>query len=170
MSSKKRRKRKEDEVKKVSNVNKSPFGINPMQLISMLGGNMDMGQIGNMLSSLNMDGLDLNNVNLGGNNQNNNFNPINDFGLGSLQNMMNNLGVNNNPNNNINSTNINMSKDAKKDNRTESKLNIDDKDFFSFEDSDENIRLLESIKNIVDPSKIDFIEKIIEAYENGLIK
>ena len=166
MSSKKKRKKREDEVKKVSNVNKSPLGINPMQLISMLGGNMDMGQIGNMLSSLNMDGLDLNNVNLGGNNQNNNFNPMNDFGLGSLQNMMKNLGVNNNQNN-INSANVNSGKSTRKDNK---KLNIEDKDIFSFEDSDENLRLLEYIKNIVDPSKIDFIEKIIEAYEEGLIK
>lgn len=144
--------------------NKAPFGINPMQIMNMLGGNMDMGQLGNMISSLKMDGLDLNNVNLGTNNStpNNNVNPMNDFGLGSLENMMKNLGMGNQVNQNVN---------LEKEKDRASNLNIENENLFGFEDSDdENIRLLESIKNIIDPSKIAFIDKIIEAYENGSIK
>ena len=165
MSKKHRHKREQREASSKRNMqphnnhnNKSPFGINPMQIMNMLGGNMDMGQLGNMISSLKMDGLDLNNVNLGGDNSavNNGGNPINDFGLGSLQNMMKNLGMGNQGNQNIN--------------EKSNDLNIENESFYKFKDSDENIRLLESIKNIVDPSKIDFIDKIIEAYEKGSIK
>jgi len=42
----------------------NPFGINPAQLLSMFG-NIDMNQINNMLQSLNTDGFDFNNLNLG---------------------------------------------------------------------------------------------------------
>lgn len=168
MSKKHRHKKEKAEVSLKQNMhhhhsNKSPFGINPMQIMNMLGGNMDMGQLGNMMSSLKMDGLDLNNINLGGNNTvpNNNGNPIGDFGLGSLENMMKNLGLGNQVNQNI---------DTEKERMKNNNLNIEDESFLKYEDSDENIRLLESIKNIVDPSKIDFIDKIIEAYENGSIK
>lgn len=50
--------------KSSSGLNNNPFGINPSQLMGMLG-NIDMGQIGNLLSSMNKDGFDLNNLNLG---------------------------------------------------------------------------------------------------------
>jgi len=163
--SKKRRRRKDsrqttEPKRSTQSPTNSPFGINPMQLMSMLGGNMDMGQLGNMLSSLKMDGLDLNNFNLGQNNNNNN--PMNEFELGSLQNMMKNLGMESQVNQNVN---------LGKANSRENNLNIDYEDDFGFESNDdENIKLLESIKSIVDPSKINFIDKIIEAYENGSIK
>ena len=55
---------KRKDVKKEKNsdlMNNSPFGINPLQLMSMLV-HIDMSQIGNMLSSMKMDGVDLNNL------------------------------------------------------------------------------------------------------------
>lgn len=44
--------------------NNNPFGINPAQLLSMFG-NIDMNQINSMLQSMNTEGFDLNNLNLG---------------------------------------------------------------------------------------------------------
>lgn len=54
--------------------NNNPFGINPAQLLSMFG-NIDMNQISNLLQSMNTEGLDLNNLN-----------------LGPMQNLMNGMG------------------------------------------------------------------------------
>lgn len=45
-------------------LNNNPFGINPAQLLSMFG-NIDMNQINNMLQSMNTEGFNLNNLNLG---------------------------------------------------------------------------------------------------------
>lgn len=44
--------------------NNNPFGINPAQLLSMFG-NIDMSQINSMLQSMNTEGFDFNNLNLG---------------------------------------------------------------------------------------------------------
>lgn len=159
--SKRRRRRREKEERTNSNLlNSSPFGINPLQLMSMLGSNIDMSQIGNMLSSMKMDGLDLNNFNLnkGANNNNNNPN-LNNMGLdlGSLQNMMNNLGLGNFAGmNNSSSDDLNIGE--KKD---EAKIRNND---------DENLKILQAIKVIINPNKVEFIDKIIEAYKNGYIK
>ena len=157
-------------------INNAPFGINPSQLMSMLGGNIDMGQIGNMLSSMKMDGLDLNNFNLGqlGNNVPNKGNNMNNrigFDLGALQGMMNNLGMGgfnlgNNNFQNLNSTNLNLEND--------NNLNIaneeNDNSTECLGDYDENIQMLVAIKSIVDSKKAIFLDKVIEAYNNGDFK
>ena len=41
-----------------------PFGINPNQLLSMFG-NIDMNQINSMFQTMNTEGIDFNNFNLG---------------------------------------------------------------------------------------------------------
>ena len=38
----------------------NPFGINPQQLLSMLGGNMNMGGLSNIISSMNREGVNFN--------------------------------------------------------------------------------------------------------------
>ena len=90
--SKRKRRRREERVNSQASSNLGsniPFGINPAQLMNLLGGNVDLNQIGNMLSSMKMDGLDLNNFNLGqsGNNQQsrNGTNNRNGFDLGAYK-------------------------------------------------------------------------------------
>ena len=51
--------------------NRFPFGINPQQLLGMLGGNFDMNRLGSILNSMNMEGFDLNSMNQQMNNNNN---------------------------------------------------------------------------------------------------
>ncbi|MBU5453882.1 hypothetical protein [Caproiciproducens sp. MSJ-32] len=165
--SKKRRRRREKEERSNSNLlNNSPFGINPLQLISMLGSNIDMSQIGNMLSSMKMDGLDLGNFNIKqglNSNATNTTNSTNTnfagmgLDLGALQNMMNNLGLGNISGiNNSSSDNLNIG-----ENKNEVKIG---------EEDDENLEMLQAIKVIINPSKVEFIDKVIEAYKNGYIK
>lgn len=180
--SKKRHRHKGERVNNESSSNRvnknAPFGINPAQLMSMLGGNIDMGQIGNMLSSMNMDGLDLNNFNLGqfGNSSQdrNNMNNRVGFDLGALQGMMNNLGMGSfnlhNNNNNNDTSEFNSSFNQIDDNNldiTDEKSNMHDIDLL---DDDENIQMLIAIKSIVDSKKATFIDKVIEAYNNGYFK
>jgi hypothetical protein len=161
MSKRKRHKREKEERNNSNNMNSAPFGINPLQLMNMLGSNIDMGQIGNMLSSMKMDGLDLNSVNLGQNNNNNmdNSSSMNNnmgFDLGSLQNMLNNLGLSNNSGlNQFNNDDLNIN---------------DKKDDLEVNYEDENLEMLKAIKIIVDPNKTEFIDRIITAYKNGDIK
>ena len=184
MSRKRHRHKGDREINEGSNNrinNNAPFGINPAQLMCMLGGNMDMGQVGNMLSSMKMDGLDLNNFNLGqsGNNQQsrNSTNNRNGFDLGALQGMMNNLGMGNFSLGNNSSLNSNPSFTSSNDKG----LDINDKDLDITDgnsdnfgddllDEDENIQMLIAIKSIVDSRKANFIDKVIEAYNNGYFK
>lgn len=182
MSRKRHRHKGDREINESSNNrinNNAPFGINPAQLMSMLGGNIDMGQVGNMLSSMKMDGLDLNNFNLGqsGNNQQsrNSTNNRNGFDLGALQGMMNNLGMGNfSLGNNNSSSNSNPSFTSSNDKESEindENLDMTDRNSDNFGDDllddDENIQMLIAIKSIVDSRKANFIDKVIEAYNNG---
>lgn len=191
--SKKKRRRKGDTSKiEPSNNNALPFGINPSQLMNMLGGNFDMGQIGNMLSNMKTDGLDLNNFNVAqggnknqqtqagmnmgsGNMMNNMQGGMGGVDLGLFQNMMNNLGINtgmgNNQNNNFDNNfngNKNSNINSKKSNKKyDSDLNITNENNIDGYVDDENIQMLEAIKKIVDVDKIEFIERIINAYNSG---
>ena len=79
------------------------------------------------------------------------------FDLGALQSIMNNLGLGNLSGMNQ-SFNDNLNIGEKKDEAKKRK------------DEDENLELLQAIKVIIKPSKVEFIDKIIEAYKNGYIK
>lgn len=107
-----------------NNMYNNPFGINPQQLLNMLGGNLDLNSLNNLITSMNKDGFDFNSMN---------------------QKM----------NSNINQ-NMEEQQEEKVDNNT------------NFE-QDENINMLISLKNIVDPKRVEFIDKIIIAYKNGNI-
>ncbi|MCR1951329.1 hypothetical protein NSA50_09735 [Clostridium sp. DSM 100503] len=182
MSKKKHRHKGEREINNNSGNrvnNNAPFGINPAQLMSMFGGNMDMGQIGNVLSSMKMDGLDLNNFNLGqfGNNQQgrSGINNRSGFDLGALQGMMNNLGMGNfNLGNNNTNLDSNSNFASSNDNNFDiTDIKSDTSDNSLLDDDlldDENIQMLIAIKSIVDSKKAKFIDKVIEAYNNGYFK
>ena len=74
MSKKKHKEKRASNINNMRNPMNNPFGINPQQLLNMLGGNMDMNKLGNILSSMNMDGFNLNNINSQMNNENFNMN------------------------------------------------------------------------------------------------
>lgn len=101
-----------------NNVNNNPFGIDPMQLMNLLGGNFDMNS---MLKSMNTNGFNLANleplakmagINLGSNGMFNNMNQSPNMNGNMNANGMN--GMNGNMNNGFNSdgngTNENMNR------------------------------------------------------------
>jgi hypothetical protein len=178
MSKRKRRRREERRSSETSSNlgNSAPFGINPAQLMNLLGGNVDFNQIGNMLSSMKIDGLDLNNFNL--NQVNNNQPNRTGVDFGPLQGMMNNLGLGNinmqgsNPSsfsfvdNDAHIDNIEK-EDLNEEVNPENEENLLEEDFL---EEDENIQMLIAIKSIVDSKKAIFIDKVIEAYNKGYFK
>ena len=109
----------------------NPFGINPQQLLNMLGGSIDINKLGNILSSMNREGFNLNNINTQMNNGNS--------GMNNQKEEFNNL--------NNESMNINLD-----------------------EDNDDNMEFLLSLRRIVDSSKLDFIDEIIDLYDKGVFK
>lgn len=141
--SKRRHKHKEYNNGNINNgmngINNNPFGINPMQLMNMMG-NVDMSEINRIISTMNSEGFDFNNIN-----------------LNSIQNLLNrNMnGVNVNPINNQPVNNINVNKE----NNEESK---------KLENNDDNIEMLMNLRNIVDGNRVVFIDKIIELYKKGV--
>jgi hypothetical protein len=77
-----------------NNVNSKsiPFGIDPMQLMGLLGGNFDINNMGNMLSSMNTNGFNLGN--LGSIAQMMGINLDNSFSQGNMTNPNNDLNKN----------------------------------------------------------------------------
>ena len=150
-----------------NNTNSMPFGIDPMQLMGLLGGNFDMSNMGNMLSSMNTNGFDLGNLGslakMMGLNLDNNFSQGN---MNSTNNDMNknihsNVGRNMNSYSNNNTppkgnVNSNIDKNNKK---TTNNKNI--------KDNDANLDFLIALKSYVHPDRIQFIDKIIDAYNSG---
>lgn len=130
MSKKRKRHRRErEDIASVQGElnNNLPFGINPNQLLSLLGENFDFNNLGNMMSSMKDNGVNLNNFNLNsaaqnqqvnnsnnfnnGSNANNtnsmnNMNSGNGYDFGGLQGIINALGINglNQQNSNLNNT------------------------------------------------------------------
>lgn len=146
-----------------SNDNKPiPFGIDPMQLMRLLGGNFDMNNMGNMLASMNTNGFNLGNLNsiaqmLGLNLDNNLFQ-----GNMSNANNDNNKNMYSNSNHNMSSKstdNLNADKNIKKNVNTR-----------NMKEDDSNLEFLMALRNYVHPDRIKFIDKIIEAYKHGEFK
>jgi len=116
----------------------NPFGINPKQLLGMLGANFNMNGLGNLLSSMNMDGFNFNSMQGNSRKENNSYKA---------------------PEENI--INKDNSKKSKSDNNLERKSEVIE---------DDNIEMLIALRTIVNPSRIDFIDKIIKLYESGLFE
>ena len=175
--SKRRRRRREERINTQSSNslgNNIPFGINPTQLMNLFGSNIDLNQVGNILSSMKADGVDLNSFNL--NQSNNNQAGSVGFDFSPLQSIMNNLGFGNF---NVPSNNSNVLGYEKNNSHTEKLDNIgsesDDEEIKEdtiddFLEDDENVQMLVAIKSIVDYKKAMFLDKVIEAYNKGLFK
>ncbi len=170
----KRKKRRREEFRREDINNATPFGINPAQLMSLLGNNIDFNQIGNMISSMKMDNLDLNNFNL--NTKNNNQPNRTSFDLGPLQGFMNGLGLGGN---NITNNNSNIFGNIDNTQKEFEVEEINEKHKSNFEESfqeeefleeDENIQMLIAIKSIVDSKKAHFLDRVIEEYNKGNFK
>lgn len=134
-------------------MNNYPFGINPQQLLAMLGNNMDIGGLNNILSSMNREGFDLNSFNKQMGNMNMGANPMGNMG--------DSFNVNNVVNDDI------KADDAKSDKENHTKTKESDTMDMVY---DENIEFLQSLRTIVSPSKIELIDKMIELYNKGAFK
>lgn len=147
-----------------------PFGIDPMQLMGLLGGNFDMGNMGNMLSSMNTNGFNLGS--LGSLAQMMGLNLDNNFLQGNMNNQDNDINknmysnVNRNtksyPNNNTGSKSSASSNADKNNKKSTSNKNV--------KENDPNLDFLMALRSYVHPDRINFIDKIIGAYKNGEIK
>ena len=124
-----------------------------------------------------------NNMNSGMNMRNNSMNNpfginpqqlLNMFGgnmdinkLGNILSSMNREGFNlNNINTQMNNGNFGMNNQKEDFNNSNNKnmnINLD-------EDNDDNMEFLLSLRRIVDSSKLDFIDEIIDLYEKGVFK
>ncbi len=144
-----------------------PFGIDPMQLMGLLGGNFDMSNMGNMLSSMNTDGFNFGN--LGSLAQMMGLNLDNNFPQGNMnstnndinKNMYSNVSRNmkSNPSNNTSSKNTVSSNIDKNNKKSTNNKNVND--------NDENLDFLMALRSYAHPDRIQFIDKIIEAYKSG---
>ena len=124
--------------------NNGPFGINPNQLLSSMFGNIDMNQINSLLQSMNTQGFDFNNLN-----------------LGNLMGNMNPMGTSMNQNSNMNKD-VDHRDEDEKDKAANSSIfegNIDR--------NDENMKMLRAIRSIVSGERGEFIDKIILMYNDG---
>ncbi len=74
MSKHKNRSKVQRNVNNNMPINNNPFGINPNQLLSLLGNNFNMNGLGSILNSMNMNGFDFNSMNNINKNNNNNNN------------------------------------------------------------------------------------------------
>ncbi|WP_297424300.1 hypothetical protein [Clostridium sp.] len=151
-----------------------PFGIDPMQLMGLLGGNIDLNNMGNMLASMNTNGFNMGNLSsiaqmMGLNLDNNLFqgnvnNQNNDFNKNLYPNFNQNMKEQSNP---VNTNPVN-SKSAENQNADKNnKKNVVNK---NIKDNDVNLEFLMALRNFVHPDRIRFIDKIIEAYKRGELK
>ncbi|MDR3596390.1 hypothetical protein [Clostridium sp.] len=150
--------------------NNIPFGIDPMQLMGLLGGNFDMNNMGNMLASMNTNGFDLGNLNsiaqmMGLNLDNNLFQGnVNNQNTDTNKNYypnVNNQNVKKYTNSTSSKTNesSNVDRNSKKNESTGSSKYT--------KDNDANLEFLVALRNHIHPDRIKLMDKIIEAYKSG---
>lgn len=132
--------------------NNGPFGINPNQLLSSMFGNIDMNQINGLLQSMNTQGFDFNNLNLGSlmGNMNN---------MSNASNMKNNSSNNNQPSSNNGNTNT-MDDDLD--------FGINENFDTKVERNDDNLQMLRAIRTIVGGERGLFIDRVITMYNDGV--
>jgi hypothetical protein len=152
-----------------SNVNNKsiPFGIDPMQLMGLLGGNLDMNNMGNMLSSMNTNGFNLGN--LGSIAKMMGINLDNNFLQGNMNNQNSDFTKNNHTNINQNKPYVNMNTKSSVNQNMDKNIKKDKNDK-ELKENDENLRFLMALKSYAHPDRIKFLDKIIEAYKNGEFK
>jgi hypothetical protein len=150
------------------NTNKSiPFGIDPMQLMGLLGGNFDINSMGNMLSSMNTNGFNLGN--LGSIAKMMGLNLDNNFLQANMNNQNNDLNKNSHTNINQNKPYNNMNYKSTTTQSTDKNI-AKDTNVKEIKENDVNLKFLIALRSYVHPDRIKFIDKIIEAYKNGEFK
>ena len=127
--------------------NNGLFGINPNQLLSTMFGNIDMNQINSLLQSMNTQGFDFNNLNLG--NIMGNMNP--------MATSMNQSSNNSNVNKDVDR------KDQEEETKSVNNSILDE----NIDRNDENMQMLKAIRSIVNGERGAFIDKIILMYNDG---
>lgn len=110
-----------------NSINNNPFGINPQQLLNMLGNNFNMNNLSSMLSSMNKEGFDFNN------------NPFD------------------------------ASKVQQENSKQQESNGGENKNINDINENDDTIEFILSLKAIVDPKRISFLDKIIDLYKEGKI-
>jgi hypothetical protein len=175
-----KRKHKEQEtIRNETNSNTSsrsntPFGIDPMQLMGLLGGNIDMNNMGSMLASMNTNGFNMGNLNsiaqmMGLNLDNNLFQgnmntPNNDFN----KNMFPNINQTQREHPNTSSANPMSSKST--ENQSGDKSTRRHSANKNTSENDANLEFLMALRSYAHPDRIKFIDSIIEAYKRGELK
>lgn len=148
--------------------NNMPFGIDPMQLMGLFGGNLDMNNMGNMLASMNTNGFNLGNLNsiaqMMGLNLDNNLFQQGNMGNFNNNDINKNMYSNINPNMKEHSSNMNSKNNNNQNIEKNNKKAATNK---TAKDNDGNLEFLMALRNYVHPDKIEFIDRIIEAYRNG---
>ena len=154
------------ETNNINNNKSIPFGIDPMQLMGLLGGNFDINNMGNMLSSMNTNGFNLGN--LGSIAKMMGINLDNNFLQGNMSTQNNDFNKNAHTNINTNKPyNMNTKTTANQSTDKNIKKDISEKEL---KDNDVNLGFLMALRSYVHPDRVKFIDKIIEAYKNGEFK
>ncbi|WP_297629835.1 hypothetical protein [uncultured Clostridium sp.] len=191
MGSKKKHRNRNDEMFYNENMNNNPFGIDPNALMSMLG-NIDQNKLNNIMSSLNQNGINMDNLNFDSNNndgnRNNNFSENNEFDENNNQmnnnqmnNMFNGMGninplvllnnlMNQQQGNNVEENNMNEKSFKDMDNKIKNNTNEENntRKRRDINPDDPNIEMLLALKKIVnDEERSNFIDKTIYLYLNG---
>lgn len=144
MSRKKHKSRKSKQNDRYSNENltyNNPFGLNPAQLLSLLGGG-DMNFLTNMLSNMGQDGVDLG---------------------GLFSNLNTNNGIDNRNCDDISDSYDYKEYDFKNNDGEYTSTRNEDDEY----EEDENVDFLKSVRKIADPKRKRLLDKIIEKYLDG---
>lgn len=177
----KRKHREQDTIRNETDNNTSsrnntstPFGIDPMQLMGLLGGNVDMNNMGNMLASMNTNGFNMGNLSslaqmMGLNLDNNLFQgnmntQSNDFSRNMFPN------VNQAPKEHSSTSNANTVSTKSTENQNGDKSNRRHSASKNISENDVNLQFLMALRSYAHPDRIKFIDSIIEAYKRGELK
>ena len=189
---KKRHKNRENEYangqEQFNNFANNPFGIDPNQLMNMLG-NVDGDKLKNIMESMDKEGIDLNSfmaqngMNPGNNGMNNNGTQNNGNNMNPMD-MLKNMGMNQGnsgmnqgnggmngpmgPMGNMNPMAIisqltqmgNFNGQNKNNNRKNNRKN-------KYNTGDANMDMLLAVRDSVDAERIEFVDKIIGMYKKG---
>lgn len=167
----------------------NPMGFNPNQLMDLLGGNFDMGQLASLLAGMGGEGFNMNsfanlanmfNMNNGAPNMGNmgNQNGMGNMGnlgglgnmgglgnlaglggLGDIGNIISMMGLGNMGGNSSNNFSDNS---VYNENVNFSEASTDE-----VTDDDRNMQMMKAMRRIVDPERVKFIDRVIELYEKG---
>ncbi len=176
--------------------NMNPMGFNPNQLMDLLGGNFDMGQLATLLAGMSGEGFNMNsfanlanmfNMNNGAPNVGNMGNPNgmgnmgnlgglgNMGGLGNLGNLagLGGLGGLGDIGNIISMMGLGNMGGNSSSNFSDNSVYNENVNFNEAStdevttDDDRNMQMMKAMRRIVDPERVKFIDRVIELYEKG---